>query len=184
MQNGRPEPLVTIDICCVGVTVPKTLGVSMNSNITELYQPRAVSDLGVWDIGGLRLKVYGIIADGRGMTECTVADARTFVSDEVPPLVAAEGDDNGLGFVIIHPGDLGVSILAHWWIQGSVLCQHIRRKIWGADKPMNTATRPVVACVWELGLINAEQEAWRKTMMNATPDPSAYLNARADVEFV
>jgi hypothetical protein len=98
--------------------------------------------------------------------------------------VAAEGEDNGLGFVIIHPGDRGVSVLAHWWIQGSVLCQHIRRTLWGADKPMNTATRPVIACVWELGLINAEQQAWRDTMMTAQPDADSYLNARAAITTV
>ncbi|WP_299391566.1 hypothetical protein [Pelagibius sp.] len=146
---------------------------------TELYRPRAVSDLGLWEIAPLTLKVYGIAADGQEITEALIRDARSFVGLEVPPLVAAEGEDNGLGFVIIHPGELGVSILAHWWIQGSVLCQHIQRTLWGAEKPMDTAARPVIACVWELGLINAEQEAWRETMMTSTPDPSAYLSTRA-----
>ncbi len=150
----------------------------MTDGTTELYSPRAVSDLGLWDVGPLRLKVYGIVADGKELTDETINDAYVFVCAEVPPLVAAEGEDNGLGFVIMHPGDLGVSILAHWWIQGSVLCQHIRRKLWGADKPMNTAARPVIACVRDLGLINAEQEAWRRTMMNSAPDPTEYLSAR------
>ena len=151
----------------------------MNQGARELYRPRAVSDLGLWNVGSLTLKVYGIVADGKEVTDETLNDAYAFVSEEVPPLVAAEGEDNGLGFVIIHPGDLGVSVLAHWWIQGSVLCQHIRRQLWGADTPMNTAERPVIACVWELGVINAEQEAWRETMMTPAPDPSAYLKTRA-----
>ncbi len=55
----------------------------MNSNITEQYQPRAVSDLGVWDVGNLQFKVNGIVADGRDLAEITVADAYSFVSDEV-----------------------------------------------------------------------------------------------------
>ena len=96
----------------------------------------------------------------------------------------AEGDDNGLGFVIIHPGDLGVSVLVHWWIQGSVLCQHIRRTLWGANIPMDTASRPVIACVWELGLINAEQAIWRDTMMKADSDPAVYLRTRSDMQEV
>ncbi len=151
---------------------------------TELYHPRAVSDLGFWDIDPLKLKVYGIVAEGQEVTREVIADARAFVTEEVPPLVAAEGEDNGLSFVIIHPGDLGVSVVAHWWIQGSVLCQHIRRRLWGTDEAMNTAARPVIACVWELGVINAEQEAWRETMMNSEPDPAAYLKARTASRFV
>ena len=45
---------------------------------------------------------------------------------------------------------------------------------------MDTVTRPVVGCVWELALINAEQEAWRRTMMKPEPSPAAYLASRAD----
>jgi len=156
----------------------------MTTGPIESYRPRAVTELGLWSIDGLQLKVYGIAADRKEITDSTINFARSFVSDEVPPLVAAEGDDNGLGFVIIHPGDLGLSVLAHWWIQGSVLCQHIHRTLWDAAQPLNTLTRPAVACVWELGLIDAEQKIWRKTMMKADADASAYLETWADMNTV
>lgn len=156
----------------------------MKQEPTELYRPREVSDLGLWNVGPLEFKIYGIVADGKTVSETERDEARSFVTEQVPSLVKAEGEDNGLGFIIIHPGELGVSILAHWWVQGSVLCQHIRRKLWGVDEPMNMAARPVIACVWELALINAEQELWRETMMTSHPDPAAYLNARAAVDFV
>lgn len=139
----------------------------MTANNLEVYRPRSLVDLGDWEIDGLRLNVYGVIAVGQEVSHQLVERARTFVATEVPPLVLAEGVDNGLGFVIIHPGDLGVSILAHWWIQGSVLCQHIQRTLCNSDAPMDTATRPVIACVWELGLINAEQVIWREPMMSS-----------------
>lgn len=148
----------------------------------EVYRPRTISDLGVWEVGQLQLKVYGIMAEGKELSETIVTDAKAFANKDVLPLVEAEGEDNGLGFVVIHPGDLGVSVLVHWWIQGSVLCQHITRTLWGADKPMNTAARPVIACVWELGLINTEQTIWRNTMMTTEPDAIAYLNTRADTQ--
>ena len=153
---------------------------SRTANLS-VYQPRAVSNLGVWQIGHLRLKVYGITADGQNLSDGIVSKAHPFAQRDLPPLVAAEGEDNGLGFVIIHPGELGVSVLLHWWIQGSVLCQHIERTLWGADTPMDTVSRPVVACVWELGLINAEQRAWRDTMMVPEPDVDAYLNAQVSM---
>ncbi|RWX76063.1 hypothetical protein EPK99_20660 [Neorhizobium lilium] len=156
----------------------------MSTGTIERYSPRTVMYLGTWDVGHLKLKVYGVLAAGKELTSSMIDDANAFVVQDLPPLVSAEGDDNGLGFVIIHPGDLGISVLAHWWIQGSVLCQHIRRTLWGADKPMDTATRPVIACVWELGLINAEQQLWRDTMMTDGPDTAAYLNTRAAIAVV
>lgn len=150
----------------------------------DIYQPRAVSSLGVWEVGHLRLKVYGITAEGQKLTDSIVSKAHGFAQRDLPPLVAGEGQDNGLGFVIIHPGDLGVSVLLHWWIQGSVLCQHIERTLWESDAPMDTASRPVIACVWELGLIDAEQRAWRDTMMVPEPDADAYLSAQASLSEV
>jgi len=143
-----------------------------------------VSSLGVWEIGHMRLKVYGITADGQKLTDGIVSKAQVFAQRDLLPLVTAEGEDDGLGFVIIHPGELGVSILLHWWIQGSVLCQHIERTLWGADTPMDTTSRPVIACVWELGLIHAEQRAWRDTMMVPEPNVDAYLNAQASMKEV
>ncbi|ADV12847.1 hypothetical protein EOA22_02715 [Mesorhizobium sp. M7A.F.Ca.US.014.04.1.1] len=154
----------------------------MNSETIEIYHPRGVSNLGQWDIGGLKLKVYGLVADNRKIDEPMATLAQSFVRQEVLPRVADEGDENGMGFVIIHPGELGVSILAHWWIQGSVLCQHIYRKLYSATEPMDTVKRPVIACVWELALMNAEQEAWRKTMMKGEPNPLGYMGAWADFE--
>ncbi|WP_119168820.1 hypothetical protein [Algihabitans albus] len=156
----------------------------MNSERLERYRPRALSGLGRWDISPLRLKVYGLCAEGQALSDSLLEEARDFTRSEVPPRVEAEGQDNGLGFVIVHPGDLGVSISAHWWIQGSVLCQHIRRRLWGAKAPLDTVRRPVVACVWELAVIDAEQRAWRETMMTARPDPEAYLRRRVAAEDV
>ncbi|WP_244513145.1 MULTISPECIES: hypothetical protein [unclassified Ensifer] len=111
-----------------------------------------------------------------------MAQAQSFIRHDVMPRVTEEGDSNGMGFVIVHAGTVGISISAHWWIQGSVLCQHVYRKLYSAIEPMDTVRRPVVACVWELALINAEQEAWRKTMMKSKPSPSAYMADRAEVE--
>lgn len=154
----------------------------MSSDRIEIYHPRAILDLGVQDAGNLQVKIYGLLAQGKEITDEMGDQAKGILRRDVLPRVAELGDNNGLGFVIIHPGELGISTSFHWWIQGSVLCQHIHRRLYGADDPMETLTRPVVACVWELALINAEQEAWRRTMMTPRPDPAAYLASRAAFE--
>lgn len=147
----------------------------MHSQFLEIYQPRTVSHHGVWKLGPLQMKIYGILARGKQITDNMLSHAELFLNEEVLPLVLTEGEDNGLGFVIVHPGTLGITIAAHWWIQGSVLCQHIHRQLYNAQEPMNTLARPAVACVWELAIINAENEAWKKMMMTAEPDHASYL---------
>lgn len=150
----------------------------MSNGPIEVYRPRVISDHGIWDDGIQQFKIYGLLADGKTLSAGMLSEARRFLKVEVLDRVTTMGESNGLGFVIIHPGDLGLSISAHWWVQGSVLCQHIHRQLYDASEPMDTVARPVVACVWELALINAEQEAWRQTMMRTTPDRAAYLEAR------
>ena len=147
----------------------------------EVYHPRAVSDHGVWEIGSLHVKVYDLLAPGKEVTDDMVSVAKQFLEQDVRERVAAMGESNGLGFVIIHPGEVGLTVSAHWWAQGSVLCQHIYRQEYAAVEPMDTVARPVVACVWELALINAEQEAWRETMMTREPDRAAYLASRSSL---
>lgn len=154
----------------------------MKSNAIEIYQPRRVTNLGQWDVGGLALKVYGLVAHNKVVDDAMLLLSQSIVRQSVLPRVADEGQDNGLGFVIVHPGELGISISVHWWIQGSVLCQHIYRKLYAATEPMDTLKRPVIACVWELAVINAEQEAWRETMMKSDPSPIAYMAARPGFE--
>lgn len=145
------------------------------------YHPRKISNHGVWEVGTLQLKVYGILAKGQEITDDLCNEARAFAEAELPNLVIAEGEDNGLGFVIIHPGDKGTSILLQWWVQGSVLCQHIKRVVRDSGEQLNMSCNPVIACVWELELINLEQRIWRNTMMMAKSDAVVYLNTRTTV---
>ena len=140
----------------------------------ERYKPRAVTRAGTWQGGSTRLKVYGLLAEGRRLTSEIMQAAEGFVREDVAPAMASEGADNGAGFVIVHPGDFGVSTSVHWWVQGSVLCQRIRRKLYNSDRPMNVTTRPVIACVWEPAIIDAEQKIWRETLMFELPDLAAY----------
>lgn len=144
----------------------------------EVYAPRIVTELGIWTEGTLRMKVYGLISDGQTITEDMRTTAQRVWAEDLPPQVAAMGDSNQLGFMIVHPGTLGVTISCHWWAQGSVLCQHLFRQLYGAEVPMDTASRPVIGCVYELEVLDAERAAWRRCMMGKAQDPEAYLAAR------
>lgn len=151
----------------------------MNLDPTEVYRPRTKNFRGIWAMGQVQFKVYELLADGKITTEEMIETAVRFLRKEVMCDVEKMGDSNGVGFVIIHPGDLGVTIAAHWWAQGSVLCQRIYRHQYGDDDPLDTINRPAIACVWELEIITFEQEAWRNTMMKPQPQRAAYLEKSA-----
>ncbi len=85
----------------------------MNTGPVEIYHERPVSELGVWEYGDLHLKVYGLLATGKTVSETDLSTARNFIAEEVLSRVDQMGDSNRLGFVIIHPGDLGISIAVH-----------------------------------------------------------------------
>ncbi len=151
----------------------------MSAQAIEIYQNRTMKDIGVWKIEQVRLKVYGLIAEGQELSKTEIDEARGFVNDELPELIECEGRSNELGFVIIHSGDLGLTISAYWWVQGWVLCQHIRRRLWDSEMPISSQNRPVIGCVWELEIIHDEQKFWRDIMMKNLPEPDAYLAARS-----
>lgn len=150
----------------------------MIDGATALYRPRAVSDLGLWDLKAVTFKAYGLVAEGKSISADMKEAAWAFLKLEVLPSVAEMGDSNGLGFVILHPGDIGFTVCANWWAHGSVLCQHKYRKQYTDAVRLDITTRPVVGCVWELGIINLEQEFWRETMMQPKPDRARYLAKR------
>ena len=141
----------------------------------EIYRPRLLRALGQWPYPELQLKVYGLIADDQSLDQSMQDTARTFIENEVLGAVASTGESDGLGFVIVHPGTLGLSVSAYWWTQGSVLCQRFYRKLYDAKDPLNMASRASIGCVWELGIIDAERQIWIRRMMGEMPDPKGYL---------
>ncbi|MEM6588788.1 MAG: hypothetical protein AAF641_10100 [Pseudomonadota bacterium] len=150
----------------------------------EIYAPRPVSYRGTWSFPGLDLKVYGLSAEDRPITNEMEEAGQRFVLKDVLPSMTAKGDSNGLGFAIIHPGTEGVSIPVHWWTQGSVLCQRFFRQLYGSEIPLDMAERPSIGCVWEMGIVAEETRIWRDTMMNDTPDKGAYLARTVDLKTV
>lgn len=150
----------------------------------EIYVPRSVVKLPSWRVSALHLKVYGLILEDHQISEDALAEALEFVNKDVLQKVAQTGDSNDLGFVIIHAGSLGLSVSAHWWTQGSVLCQCFYRRLYDSDAPLDMSLRASIGCVWELAIIDAEREIWMQTMMGQTQDPSAYLLHHAGLETV
>ena len=150
----------------------------------ETYTPRAVKNLGLWKVGDIQFKIYGLLAEGRQVTDDMKIKSRDLIETGALPRAKSFGDSNELGFVIIHPGETGLSISINWWAMGSVLCQHFARYPNYQDDIEDIDTRPAIGCVWELGIVEFETLLWKSTMMGNTPDCSVYLAGRYSYDII
>ncbi len=75
----------------------------------------------------------------------------------------------GAGFAVLHEGDEGRWLLLHWWVAGGIAT----RRLWRSDLVPNgqfvEADPLLMACVWELELIDFERRAWMRTAMAGKP---------------
>lgn len=143
----------------------------------EEYEIRQTTRLANWQLKDMDFKVYGVCVEGSYISDQMLETAKTVLENEAVARIDELGGSDKLGFIIVHSGALGLTIGIYWWTQGSVLCQHVYRKEYSLNITLDTITRPVIACVWELEIIGFEQVCWRKTMMCKNPSPKSYLDA-------
>jgi len=148
-------------------------------SVPARYTPRPVTALGRWDAGDHGLKAYLIsLPEATVPAPSRLEAARRTAAAAIPPAAAEEGESLKLGFVILHEGELGDWLLCHWWAHGDILCQRLFLGAPGGAAFEPVDHRPLMACVWEMGIIEAERRAWIETMMTGTPAPDAYLARR------
>ena len=140
------------------------------------YRERLMAPMGRLDVPGHALKRSVIHLVDRPAPDAAVMTKADEVARAVlPPAGEEEGGSEGLGFAILHEGLQGTWLLLHWWAHGDILCGRLLRAEPGGADFAPQDRRPLVACVWELAVIDHERHAWVRAMMRETPDPAAYL---------
>jgi hypothetical protein len=146
------------------------------------YEPRLFADLGTLTEGRWTLKLYGI--------HCDITRDRTALVDSavlrsgqmhVRGLLTeadAIGAHHNVAFVIFHQGKRANWLLTHWWIHHDICCHIVSSS--PLDDPLRfaRATGPVMACVWELIVIDFERRAWISRALGSKPDVGKYLAER------
>jgi hypothetical protein len=140
---------------------------------TSRYEPRHFRYHGVRRSSGLAFKLYSIGYRAPGAPEDLVEAAVVVAERELPALAEAEGDHHGLGFVIVHEGQVGTWLLLHWWAHEDILCQQMHNLDDAGD--FRPTTRPLHGCVWEGIVISHEHQAWISRVLGGAPDAEAYL---------
>lgn len=139
------------------------------------YRPRRAWFQGLVQAGPATIKLNTICADGAHVDADTLARAGAVIASAAGEIAAT--DHRGAGFAVLHEGEQGRWLLLHWWLAGGIAA----RKLWRADlvphSPFVEAAPHLMACVWELGVIDFERRAWMRTAMSGKPVP-AYIDDR------
>jgi hypothetical protein len=147
------------------------------------YAERLIRFLGIWEVNGWRLKVYGISAT-RGLHDPeTVSSEMIDSGRRIAEKVFTRNpttNSYALGYVIFHEGRLANWLLLDWWAD-EIQVRHQLFKSPSADPAaFERVTSDLVACIWELRVIGFEREAWIEAMLKSPrrPDVRRYLDSR------
>ncbi|MGB3407548.1 MAG: hypothetical protein WBA67_08640 [Jannaschia sp.] len=142
------------------------------------FVPRTRARLPDGELWGVPVKMHWIDARGQAAPPAELlSDAWRAVSDILPDAMATEGGSEGAAFCVLHRGDHGIWLLMDWWAHGDILCQRLARASLGDTLFEPVTDRPLLACVWELEVIEAERRAFIAHMMRAAPDRAGWLGA-------
>ncbi len=144
------------------------------------YQTRPIRFLELVEHQGWQIKVYGIrVQEGNTAEtpdEPVVELAKTAVLKTLPQ-PAVTDNRYGVGFLIIHQGQMRNWLLLDWWYEEDILKQKLFSSPLDTPNQIEPAEPDLLACVWELAVHGFERQAWLQTVLqNPTgPDLAAYL---------
>ena len=148
------------------------------SNVSS-YRQRHFTFEGVWSIDDMKLKTYLITrAPEISAPDGMLRSARDHVSSKLPGIRQREGADHGLGYAILHLGEMRSWLLAHWWAFEDIALQTMSSAIVDTADFTCQDHRHFHACVWEQVVISYERNAWVKGMMGDEGASEDYLKDR------
>jgi hypothetical protein len=151
--------------------------------LTEPYMPRPVAALGAWAHGDWLLKTY-TIAYRRDAARPELVDAAKAAAASILPTPAVTPTRYGVGFLGVHDGRGGTLVFVDWWEDENELHHHVFLALGDEPAALRPATLGEMAgCVWDLGVVAYEREAWLRHVFAADiPDLDAYLADQLDGE--
>jgi hypothetical protein len=142
------------------------------------YAPREVHTLGIERTGGWCIKRYAITVAGAALDRDRFADPTAMAHAELPiPAIGAHRP--GLGFTIAHQGAGADYLVLCWWDRDNELPIRIWVSAPGREGGRWSPARGAESvCVWDLGIVWFERQAFVRTMIGPSPpDARGYLDA-------
>ncbi len=151
----------------------------------ETYQARKIAFREILSVDDWQVKSYTITKKTSFGAETTYQAAL----QQLPGWLKMENSFNAQhqkhAFLITHEGTEGVFVLVNWWVGGNML----NSLIWMASRDHPEAFEQIsgdglMACVWELEVMNHERLAWLHHVLKQPHEPlfENYLKDTITVE--
>ncbi|WJR78655.1 hypothetical protein [Bradyrhizobium sp. NP1] len=140
----------------------------------QAYRHRPVRFIELWrPVDDWSLKVYGINADQARNTGATILDAqllaaaKSVIAGTLRRQEFASESIHKAGYVILHQGVLGNWLLLDWWSHHILWNQLLFRSETVKAPTFTPVTNGITGCVWEIGLMAFERDAWVRLVLQA-----------------
>jgi hypothetical protein len=143
--------------------------------VTHRFAPRPVRSLGIAELGGWRLKHYAVHMSNEQFDVSRFAHWEA-AADTVLPSPAITASRPGVGFVIMHQGRGADYLPIAWWDNENEMPLRVFVRDGGSFR---LARAGESVCVWDIGVIAHERDAYIRHVLTADPDVDAYLRCFA-----
>ncbi|WP_214318294.1 hypothetical protein [Nonomuraea sediminis] len=135
-----------------------------------MHRPRNIAYLGLRELPGWRVKLYGIAWQGAEPRP----DLLQAGAELAGRVLLEQRDHHGLGFCVVHEARGMTYVLVDWWACENEIHQRLFST---SDDAFAPHPSDAIGCVWELAVVDFERRAWlRHVLANpGGPDEDAYL---------
>jgi hypothetical protein len=135
------------------------------------YVPRFFGRLDTWRFPGWAIKVFGISVDAPDheliLDQGLVQEAHAFVEANLARM--SQTAHYSVGFIILHHGSAAKSLLTQWWTNECVCLQCVAQAPFEGPPKFEPAKPELMACAYDLVVIDFERRAWISTEMSGEP---------------
>lgn len=135
---------------------------------TSIYAPRTARFAELVACGPATIKLSVIEAHAAQAVKGAAIEAARAIIAGAGDRLAATRHLNA-GFAILHQGEEALWLLLHWWLEGGIATHLLWRSDLDGEPAFVLAEPLLMACVWELGIIDFERRAWMETAMSGKP---------------
>jgi hypothetical protein len=150
------------------------------------YQQRKIAFLELHSIDDWTFKIYSICKEESAFDSSIFENVKGQISNWIELNFNVELPTQKIGFVIIHQAREGVFVILNWWVDQVMLQSHVYFSDFQEPylfKPYKYSN--VIACIWELEIMNYEKNAWVESVLKQVGENSisCYLNQKMTASF-
>jgi hypothetical protein len=141
--------------------------------VMKKYKTRKIEFREIIEVNDWKIKIYTISQNGDFKQDIFYKS----VIKKLPEWLAIDNgfdsSNDKIGFLILHIGKEGIFSIINWWVGKNMLNTNVY--ISEQTKPNEfekISGNGIVACVWELEVINHERISWLNNILKNEPNPN------------